>query len=134
MADVKVIVDCSGGLSNPVAESEVQGRVLALMREGQVDEASRVLAEFEASRSRVSVVPLTNAEVAQRVADALVDMARQVEERRVERDRLLSASDWTQGTDSPLDGETIEAWRDYRRELRDLDYRRADVTWPVPPS
>lgn len=135
---VKVVVDCSGGGSTPPGVLDgLRAEVVDHMRSGDLDAAMSAadhLRALESASGNVAVVPLSDDELEQREADALVDVARQVEERRVERDRLLSASDWTQGTDSPLDGEMIEAWRDYRRELRDLDYRRADVSWPVPPS
>ena len=39
---------------------------------------------------------------------------------RPERDRLLSASDWTQLNDTTLPEETISAWAAYRQDLRDL--------------
>ena len=35
---------------------------------------------------------------------------------RVQRDRLLAASDWTQVADAPVDQ---QAWADYRQQLRD---------------
>ena len=39
---------------------------------------------------------------------------------RPERDRLLSASDWTQLNDTTLPEETISAWAAYRQDLRNL--------------
>lgn len=39
---------------------------------------------------------------------------------RENRDRLLSASDWTQMPDSPLTNEQKQAWAAYRQSLRDL--------------
>jgi len=53
---------------------------------------------------------------------------------RKERDRRLSASDWTQVPDAPVDS---SLWAVYRQELRDLPTNTADprnVAWPVPPS
>jgi len=55
---------------------------------------------------------------------------------REERDRILSASDWTQIPDSPLNGEQKNAWADYRQALRDLPQSFAtpdEVVWPVAP-
>lgn len=53
---------------------------------------------------------------------------------RAERDRRLSASDWTQVSDAPVDQ---VAWATYRQALRDLPETTTDpgnVLWPVPPS
>ena len=52
---------------------------------------------------------------------------------RVERDRLLAASDWTQVADAPVDA---QAWADYRQTLRDIpqDFDSPDdVVWPEAP-
>ena len=52
---------------------------------------------------------------------------------RVERDRLLAASDWTQAPDAPVDA---AAWAVYRQTLRDIpqDYATPDaVVWPEAP-
>lgn len=53
---------------------------------------------------------------------------------RVERDRLLAASDWTQVADAPVDS---AAWATYRQTLRDIpqDFATPDeVVWPTPPA
>lgn len=39
---------------------------------------------------------------------------------RVERNTLLSQSDWTQAVDSPLTDAQKYAWAEYRQQLRDL--------------
>lgn len=52
---------------------------------------------------------------------------------RRERDRLLTACDWTQVADAPVDA---AAWAAYRQALRDVpqDYASPDdVVWPTPP-
>jgi len=54
---------------------------------------------------------------------------------RSKRDRLLSACDWTQLADSPLNGN--QAWVDYRQDLRDITSTYDspdDVVWPAEPS
>lgn len=53
-------------------------------------------------------------------------------QRRIERNRRLSASDWTQLPDSPLTSAERKAWSDYRRALRDLDMDGTD--WPEVPG
>ena len=45
------------------------------------------------------------------------DVASKAAQVRAQRDRLLSASDWTQVADAPVDK---AAWAAYRQELRDL--------------
>ena len=55
---------------------------------------------------------------------------------REKRDRLLSASDWTQANDSPLTAAQKTAWAVYRQRLRDITTQAdpAAVVWPVVPD
>ena len=56
---------------------------------------------------------------------------------REERDRLLSACDWTQTNDVPLTAEQKAAWADYRQALRDIPQSfdsADDVIWPEAPN
>lgn len=53
---------------------------------------------------------------------------------RAERNARLSASDWTQVADAPVDA---AAWAGYRQALRDLPETTADPAspiWPKPPA
>ena len=137
MSDFKVVVDCSGGASvDPGREAEVRDRVMALVREGAMEDASRVLAEFEASQApgNVAVVPLTPADVEQRERDAEAWAGVLVADRRAERDALLAASDWVTLSDAPVEGDLLTAWYDYRQDLRDLDYADPDVVFPETPK
>ena len=58
---------------------------------------------------------------------------------RRERDRLLTNSDWTQGSDSPLASGKKTEWATYRTKLRTLPEDQkakktyADITWPSVP-
>jgi len=55
---------------------------------------------------------------------------------RLERDRLLTASDWTQMPDTPLTASVKQAWADYRQALRDIpqDFDNPDeIVWPGTP-
>jgi len=55
---------------------------------------------------------------------------------RVERNRLLTACDWTQMPDTPLSSAEKQAWADYRQALRDLPQNYilpSDVEWPEEP-
>ena len=53
---------------------------------------------------------------------------------RGERDSLLTASDWTQVADAPVDQ---AAWSSYRQALRDIPQQAGfpdNITWPQEPS
>ena len=53
---------------------------------------------------------------------------------RAERNAKLSASDWTQIADAPVDDLT---WAAYRQTLRDLPSTQTDpfrIVWPTPPT
>lgn len=66
--------------------------------------------------------------------DPAVALAAEV---RTQRDALLTACDWTQMPDSPLDEETKAAWATYRQELRDVPQQEGfpeTVTWPEEPA
>jgi hypothetical protein len=52
---------------------------------------------------------------------------------RKERNNLLTSTDWTQLSDSPVDG---SAWVGYRQALRDIPDQSTfpwNVEWPTPP-
>ena len=53
---------------------------------------------------------------------------------RIERDKLLTQSDWTQVADAPVDQ---AAWATYRQALRDIPQQAGfpySVTWPTKPE
>jgi hypothetical protein len=53
---------------------------------------------------------------------------------RAERNELLTASDWTQVPDAPVDQ---AAWATYRQALRDIPQQTGfpeDVVWPTEPE
>ena len=76
----------------------------------------------------------TKFSVADMDADAIASLdARQADSVRAERNRKLTASDWTQVEDAPVDK---AAWAAYRQGLRDVPSQAGfpwDVTWPVEP-
>lgn len=56
---------------------------------------------------------------------------------RSERDRLLTATDWTQLADSPLTSEQVARWATYRQELREVPQANLDpdnVIYPTRPA
>ena len=83
------------------------------------------------------VIELTAEEVAEveaRVAAADLDFR----EVRMQRNGLLTASDWTQLADSPLGDSKKAEWVTYRQELRDYPAQSDKVStlpaWPTQPS
>lgn len=53
---------------------------------------------------------------------------------RLQRNNLITASDWTQGSDVPA--ETKAKWTTYRQALRDVPQQSTfpnSVVWPTPP-
>lgn len=69
------------------------------------------------------------------IADPLVIVTHSTaDDIRAQRNAILSACDWTQVADAPVDQ---AAWAVYRQELRDIPDQAgfpADVVWPVAPS
>lgn len=63
---------------------------------------------------------------------------------RIDRNKCLAESDWTQMPDNSLTEEQRNEWLEYRQQLRDLPSRVKiessyvktinAMTWPVPPS
>tara|TARA_B100000927_G_scaffold126317_1_gene101953 strand:- start:857 stop:1096 length:240 start_codon:yes stop_codon:yes gene_type:complete len=57
---------------------------------------------------------------------------------RTSRDYVLSATDWTQSSDSPLSDEKKAEWAVFRQKLRDLPTTYNEATgeydWPVAPN
>lgn len=76
----------------------------------------------------------TKFSVADMDADAIAALdAKQADSVRADRNRKLTASDWTQVADAPVDK---VAWAAYRQGLRDVPSQAGfpwDVTWPVEP-
>lgn len=54
-------------------------------------------------------------------------------QRKAERNRRLAESDWTQVSDSPLSAAEKKKWKEYRKELRELDLS-GSVEWPLDPK
>jgi len=56
---------------------------------------------------------------------------------RIQRDKLIAQTDWTQVPDSPLDTADKSAWQNYRQALRDITQTYTsldDVVWPTKPG
>lgn len=70
------------------------------------------------------LVELTAEEISQREAEEAAWQAgafdRAMNDLRIQRNRLLAATDWTQLADVTFTAEEETAWRDYRQSLRDL--------------
>jgi hypothetical protein len=81
-------------------------------------------------------VPLSDADLAQRVIDIETAAAARMDSLRAERNARLTACDWTQLSDAPLSEAARNAWADYRQALRDLPDDTEDPAnpdWPVAP-
>jgi hypothetical protein len=58
---------------------------------------------------------------------------------RLDRNNLLSESDWTQAADSPLSSSKKTEWATYRQTLRDIPSAQSsassyeNITWPTAP-
>lgn len=59
---------------------------------------------------------------------------------RLDRDKILQSTDWTQAADSPLSDSKKAEWATYRQALRDLpntydkDLKRIEIEFPEPPE
>lgn len=56
---------------------------------------------------------------------------------RAKRDSLITESDWTQMSDSPLTAEQKSEFVEYRKTLRDLPQSTTnpdDIVWPLKPE
>ena len=55
---------------------------------------------------------------------------------RVQRDDIISKTDWTQLSDSPLTAEQKASWASYRQALRDITTQSDpfNITWPTNPN
>ena len=82
-------------------------------------------------------IPFSPEEEAARDAEEAAWLAsandRAGKEQRAQRDSLLTASDWTQIPDAPVDK---AAWATYRQSLRDIPQQSGfptTVVWPTQP-
>lgn len=81
-----------------------------------------------------------NGTIVEMTADEVFDLSKAftgealAAEARATRNSLLTASDWTQVADAPVDQ---AAWATYRQELRDITSQAGfpeTVDWPVAPN
>jgi len=71
------------------------------------------------------------------VKDEAVKAAHQAEAARMERDRRLVATDWTQLKDTTLDDGGMVLWQSYRQSLRDVPQQAGfpgTIEWPAEPE
>ena len=83
----------------------------------------------------------SNEEIAKREAYngeyTVEDLPMTSDEARAQRDKLLADTDWTQVLDAPIDAATREAYRAYRKALRDIPEQEGfpeTITWPELPA
>lgn len=90
----------------------------------------------DASTGIATEVPLSDADLVQRVIDLTNATAALLAGLRSERNARLAACDWTQLFDAPLTNEQKDLWAVYRQALRDLPDNTEDPAnpdWPVAP-
>ncbi len=71
-----------------------------------------------------------------RAFDSEVSLELKWDKVKNQRNKLLSACDWTQLPDSPLSTEQKYSWAEYRQLLRDIPQNQTDpdnITWPSTP-
>lgn len=98
-------------------------------REGVEPIPDGMILDGDTLRSMTRAELVAAGQLTQAEADELT--AREV---RAERDRLLSACDWTQVADAPVDR---SAWAAYRQALRDVPEQAGfpyTITWPEEPG
>lgn len=142
----RLVIDCSAVEPlEPELLERLEREALSLIRAGDLEKAQNVTDQIAAhqeaaaaSGPREQEVELDDDERAQREADAADGRERQMTQLRAARDARLSASDWTQGIDAPLDHKQVAAWGRYRQDLRDWPKSVEDPhnppPWPDPPT
>jgi len=76
----------------------------------------------------------TPEELAQAEKDRFESKKRRIDESRNKRNQLLTATDWTQIADAPVDK---AAWATYRQALRDIPQQEGfpdNIIWPTQPE
>lgn len=95
------------------------------------------LALLDAQTGGMTIAPDANGDPQAVDPVSLLTTEELMERLRADRDRLLSACDWTQMPDSALTDELRADWAAYRQALRDLPETVSDpaaVEWPVAPA
>jgi len=122
------------GLSEAADLAEAESKVAGMISEGDTGAFHTAYPASGSPRTWVvDPVAKTVTEGAVRPEQAFVDWANF----RAERDSLLAATDWTQGSDTPLTDEVKSEWAVNRQSLRDLPANTPDPanpTWPTPPE
>lgn len=145
---MKLVVDCS--LPDKTRELAAMQRgveaTFDLIRQGKLtreEGQERVQAmldysvEVTAAPEREQLLPLDDADLAQRELDASEAVVSAWRDLRGHRDALLRACDWTQVPDARLTAEQAAAWSTYRQQLRELPANTKDPfnpVWPVAPA
>ena len=98
------------------------------------DPAPSILSGYPQGTSRVPLKPAGDYEWdGQAWVKSAADLQALGFQVRLNRDRMLSESDWTQVADAPVDQ---AAWATYRQALRDVPDQEgfpSEIAWPVKP-
>jgi hypothetical protein len=114
------------------------------MPQGQYVTTEDVFADVEVESTNEegeTVIEIVNQKVGQRAIAAeppapVINADLLLAELRIERNRRIALTDWTQFPDAPLSQELKAAYVVYRQALRDLPKNVIDLTqveWPVEP-
>ena len=134
IADGLVVVSAA---EKVVGEMVVAKDRLERIRDG-LDPAPKGEKIVEAKDGTLSLEPMTLLEqaeagqISRETAEALQALAV-----RADRAALLSSTDWTQVSDSPLSAEERARWAAYRQALRDIPSQGGfpwPIQWPVRPA
>tara|TARA_B100000902_G_scaffold286880_1_gene272988 strand:+ start:203 stop:706 length:504 start_codon:yes stop_codon:yes gene_type:complete len=112
-----------------IVETEVD--IQGFNESGHIHEDGTYSLKWDASKKEV---------VKDDTAKTAWELAEEWKRIRIQRTRLLSESDWTQGGDSPLTTQKKSDWAKYRTSLRTLPEdqssktKYSDITWPTKPS
>jgi|SRR5690348_7063010 len=114
----ELVPDPAGPIADAIAVTDDQHAALM-----SAQSSGKVITPDATGHPQASDPPaLTNAQL----ADAA----------RAQRDALLTACDWTQANDSPLDATTKSNWATYRKSLRNVPQQTGfptTITWPTVP-
>lgn len=115
-----------------------QGKLTREEGEQRVQTMLDYALEVTGAPDREQVVPLDEAELAQRELDAAEAVKSARRALRAERNGRLRECDWTMLADASLGGTTVEQWKTHRQELRDwmalVTDPYAPPPWPTPPG
>lgn len=142
VSDAELITELKNLKAGKIPRPKTKAEYVALLAslESQI-------AEVKAQNEKAQVEYQTARETIDKTFEAAIQAAKLDADNRwaairAYRNKLLSACDWTQIPDVPLDENQRAAWQEYRQALRDIPQQLGDgkpaspddVVWPVKPE